>query len=330
MPCAKKEIDQLIDRHCTKIMAYKDFYNFVFYISTFSFKKIYSPGQDHKTLNFYHFVFYLSTFPFATDYAFGRIFVFIVLLLKRQITSWKELVEITKIFIELCKHKITPLDTAIRLNEFEIVKYFIDVLPANVNTIITDAGCTPLHIAAYSGSEEICNFLLQSGANVNAINFHSYKPLHYAAMNNWIEASRLLLQNGADINAKTSNGCNVLHLAIEYEADEDMIKLVIAYGVDLEAKCDHLQAPLFDALHYLEKTNIFEVLIANGANVNVKCLDIGESLLHYAIAIGKYDFVKILAKSSHLMKVKNLNGKTPMEVLFSKKDMKTMKSMISC
>ena len=89
-----------------------------------------------------------------------------------------------------------------------------------------------------------------------------------------------------------------------------------------------LQAPLFDALHYLEKTDISEVLIANGADVNVKCLDIGESLLHYAIAIDQYDFVKILAKSSHLMKVKNLDGKTPMEVVFSKKDMKTMKLMM--
>ena len=36
------------------------------------------------------------------------------------------------------------------------------------------------------------------------------------------------------------NGGNVLHLAIEYGADEDIIKLVIANGVDLEAKCNHL------------------------------------------------------------------------------------------
>ena len=142
-----------------------------------------------------------------------------------------------------------------------------------------------------------------------------------------IQIAKYLLENGADTSAKVSNGCNVLHLAIQH-GDEDMVKLIIAYGVDLEAKCNHLQAPLFDALHYLEKTDIFEVLIANGANVNVKCLDIGESLLHYAIAIGKYDFVKILAKSSHFMKVKNLNGKTPMEVVFSKKDIDNMKMMI--
>ena len=159
-------------------------------------------------------------------------------------------------------------------------------------------------------------------------NVINYVMREEAVSYNRIEASRFLLQNGADINAKISNGGNVLHLAIEYGADEDIIKLVIAYGVDLEAKCDHLQAPLFDAIHYLEKTDVFEVLIANGANVNVKCLDIGESLLHYAIAIGKYDFVKILAKSSHFMKVKNLNGKTPMEVVFSKKDIDNMKMMI--
>ena len=79
---------------------------------------------------FNHFVFYLSTFPFTTYNALGRIFVFFVLMLKRHITSWKGLgnVETSEIFKQLCNHKRTPLDTAIRLNEFEIVKHFIDVL----------------------------------------------------------------------------------------------------------------------------------------------------------------------------------------------------------
>ena len=114
---------------------------------------------------FNHFVFNLSTFPLTTYNALGRIFVFFVLILKRQITSSKGLenVETTEIFKQLCKHKRTPLDTAIRLNEFKIVKHFIEVSPANVNTIITDAGSTPLHIAVSSGSEEIFNFLLQNG-----------------------------------------------------------------------------------------------------------------------------------------------------------------------
>ena len=79
---------------------------------------------------FNHFVFNLSTFPFTTYNALGRIFVFFVLMLKRHITSWKGLgnVETSEIFKQLCNHKRTPLDTAIRLNEFEIVKHFIDVL----------------------------------------------------------------------------------------------------------------------------------------------------------------------------------------------------------
>ena len=230
----------------------------------------------------------------------------------------------------LLSNERPPLHIAIVLQDLDLVKQILDVKPEDVNFITEEYGLTPLHIAASIASEDICNHLLQNGANINAKGKNGRTPLHLAVRYNRIGASKLLLQNGADIDARKLNGCNVLHLAIECHGDEDIIKFIIAHGVDMEAKCDHLQAPLFDALHYLEKTDIFEVLIANGADINVKCLDIGESLLHYAIAIGQYDFVKILAKSSHLMKVKNLYGKTPVEMVFSKKDIRTMKSMISC
>ena len=38
---------------------------------------------------FNKFVYCLSTLPFTSDYVLGRIFVLLVLLLKRQITSWR-------------------------------------------------------------------------------------------------------------------------------------------------------------------------------------------------------------------------------------------------
>ena len=156
------------------------------------------------------FVFYLSTLPFTTNYAFGRIIVFLVLLLKRQITSIK--VHETKqtklakidIFLQLWKHKRTPLDTAIRLNDLEFVKHFTEVRPETVNTIITDAGSSPLHILVSSGSEEICNFLLQNGADLNAKeNHYSWSPLHYAAKNCKLEIAKILVQKGADVNTIT-------------------------------------------------------------------------------------------------------------------------------
>ena len=297
--------------------------------------------------DFYNFVSYLSTFSFTRNYLVGRITFFFILLLTRPILrcktkhaknvlknkkSTRELLKdftnhVKELLDYLLSNERPPLHIAIVLQDLDLVKQILDVKPEDVNFIMEENGYTPLHIAAYIGSEDICNHLLQNGANINAKGKNGRTPLHLAVRYNRIGASKLLLQNGADIDARKSNGCNVLHLAIEYHGDEDIIKLVIAYGVDIEAKCNYLQTPLFDALHYIKKTNIFEVLIANGANVNVKTY-IGESLLHYAIERDKYDFVKILIETDTLKMVKNMDGKTPMEVVFSKNDMKTMKLMM--
>ena len=71
------------------------------------------------------------------------------------------------------------------------------------------------------------------------------------------------------------------------------------------------------------------MLIANGANVNVKTPQ-KESLLHYAIKKDKHDFVKILIESDTLMREKNIDGKSPMELALSKNKMKSMKIMMLC
>ena len=76
--------------------------------------------------------------------------------------SIKTLKDILKV---LMKQKRSPLHTAINLHDFELVKYFIEIKPKNVNAMITEEGSKPLHIAVSAGAEDIVNFLLQNGAN---------------------------------------------------------------------------------------------------------------------------------------------------------------------
>ena len=47
-----------------------------------------------------------------------------------NILTIKTLIEILKV---LTKERRSPLDTAIKLNDFELVKYFIEINPENVN-----------------------------------------------------------------------------------------------------------------------------------------------------------------------------------------------------
>ena len=315
--------------------------------------------------SFNQFVFYLSTLAFTTDYALGRIFVFFILFLKGQLNSCRTLrnkqareAKMT-IFMNLLLRKRTPLDTAIRFNDLELVKYFIELIPENVNMIITDAGSEPLHIGAFSGTEEICNFLLQNGANVNSSNFYGVTPLHLADNESKLEIVKLLIQHGADMDAKEHRLQQTpLHFAVsEYKLK--LAKILIQNGADVNAKQNKGFAPLHIAIdkgnmamtkllvengaiidsidnigltpfRYAFTNNWLEAadfLIQNGANIDAKGHR-GWTALHHAIKNKEAHWMNYLMLNGASVNVKNFEGFTPIEYRLEKKDLTSFKMMV--
>ena len=74
---------------------------------------------------------------------------------------------------------LRSLYTAIRQNDLHVVKCLVAANPDNVNIILTEKGLRPLHLNALYGSEEICQFLLQNGGNVNACDGYGFTPLFF-------------------------------------------------------------------------------------------------------------------------------------------------------
>jgi len=75
-------------------------------------------------------------------------------------------------------------------------------------------GSTPLIVAAEEGRYDVVEFLIESGANLNARNDLNYTALHHAAFHGHKSIVELLLKNGADANIRDSTGSTPLLLSI--------------------------------------------------------------------------------------------------------------------
>lgn len=132
--------------------------------------------------------------------------------------------------------------------------------------------------AAFFGHWKVCDFLINQGADVNAlVDKTGETPLHNALSKAgrpyYFYVVRLLVEKGADVNAKTIAGLETgafmrdvrtkgetpLHRAAAY-ADEQTIGFLIQAGADKEAKDAHGDSPLSWASEHLRPGSILSLL----------------------------------------------------------------------
>jgi hypothetical protein len=85
---------------------------------------------------------------------------------------------------------------------------------------------TPLHKAAFHGHKDVADFLLASGAEVNATNAAGWTPLHLAAIKGKKDVAELLLANKPEVNAKDNYERTPLHLAATW-GGKDVAELLL-------------------------------------------------------------------------------------------------------
>jgi ankyrin repeat protein len=119
---------------------------------------------------------------------------------------------------------------------------------------VTDSGAnTSLHVAAVYGQTEIAKLLLESGADLLAVNSDRQTPLHRAAASGKIETVTFLLDKGADVNFDPD-----LKLPARFGTTDAGKRVRIAVGT-----------PLYAAIYGGNKA-LVSLLIERGANVNYK------------------------------------------------------------
>jgi ankyrin repeat protein len=99
---------------------------------------------------------------------------------------------------------------AIRKGDLAKVKELVEKDPQLVKAKNTRQS-TPLHVAVDLNNEPIARYLIEKGADLNAVNSNFWAPLFYAKEK---EIAKLLVEKGADINFKASNGTAVSWLLL--------------------------------------------------------------------------------------------------------------------
>lgn len=102
---------------------------------------------------------------------------------------------------------------------FDGTHYALKILEKHPN-FVTEASkegqLTPLHIAAFSGNDEIVRYLIAHGALLDALDKKEGTPLHAAIRKGHLTTVEILLEAGADVKRRTSEG-TVVDLAKAHE-----------------------------------------------------------------------------------------------------------------
>jgi len=149
-------------------------------------------------------------------------------------------------------------------------------------------GSTALHAAAYCRQDEVFDYLIEKGANVNATNKYNDTPLLYAAQREQVRMMKVLLEKGAKPN--TLN--------------------------------EQEQSPLFLAVRS-GNIEMFDLLVQHGADINH-----GKGLLHRAVIKDRLDLMQKLINDQTDIDAVNDRGNTPLAIAMRQKSEKIVEYLI--
>jgi ankyrin repeat protein len=194
-------------------------------------------------------------------------------------------------------------------NKLELLNYLLEKCKITIEDKEYDpetqkeTGWTALQWAASKGNNEIIEFLLNKGANINANHTETKStPLIYAIENKKYETVKLLINKGADVNIAKTSGWGALHY-LARDNKKELLILAIKKGAKLNVQNTNSWTPLMLA-GYNGNMSIFQTLLDKGADINIKnnkdekIWELKDkdkwTVLHYAARDGYEDITRIL------------------------------------
>lgn len=219
------------------------------------------------------------------------------------------------------KLKNYHLFTAIKNDEFEMVNLFLQKkAKLNIN-VQNRKGQTFLYCAVkHNKNIEIIQLLFKYGADANICDENvDYIPLCEAIRKNKYEFVKIILENGANVRYSCNGGVDsFLHAAVDFNANLDIIKLLVKYKCDLYSFDDCDSTPFARLIEKNHKNiEIAKFFLECGYNINYRSPGFRFTLLHYAVIYKNANMIQFLIENGANINIKNYQKQTPF--LYAKK-----------
>ena len=137
--------------------------------------------------------------------------------------------------------------------------------------------------AVDQGYYEICQLLLENGANPNLTTHGDQTALIMAASEQSFELCKLLVDHGASVDHAASNGLTPLLCAIRSDSEDsyEKVQLFVENGASVNQRIKHGNTPLIEAAE-AKNTKTVRYLLQQGANVH-RHDEFGNTALHRAV-----------------------------------------------
>lgn len=146
---------------------------------------------------------------------------------------------------------------AVTLNHFDVAEL---LLRHGALVHVADRnGFSPIHRAAWKSAPQICQLLLDNGADVNTVHPKSRRtPLILAAIRGDVEIVRLLIHCGASVDTQDGAGMSAIDHAAR-QGRRDVVAFLMNAGADCNNAREHADAGS-DAATTLPQREAFEAI----------------------------------------------------------------------
>ena len=181
---------------------------------------------------------------------------------------------------------------------------------------------TPLHLAAMIDSAEIAKYLIEKGADINAVRNDNYTPLILAGT----KVTKLLIEKGADINYATPDGTTAIYYALENK-DRNVFECLLDAGAKLPSPGTYGADRAIESAIRMGSMKFLETYLQKGAGIDFEN-NARMTLLHFAVESSSAELVSKLIALGAKVNKGDIYGWTPLHSASYKGNLRVVELLI--